>query len=515
MFRISACVLRTHEEKSFPGGIIASLSIPWGFSKGDEDLGGYHLVWPRDLVETGGGLLAFEAKEDALRVLGYLRVTQEADGHWPQNMWLDGTSYWQGIQMDEAALPILLVDLLRREGALSDGRLSEFWPMVRRAAGFVVRNGPVTQQDRWEEDPGYSPFTLAAEIAALLVAAELAEIHHEPELATLLRETADSWNANIERWIYESGGPLARKLGIDGYYVRIAPPDESEPECASPLQGYVPIKNRPPADTLEPAASIVSPDALALVRFGLRAPDDPRILSTVKAIDALLKVELPQGPSWHRYNDDGYGEHDDGSPFDGTGVGRAWPLLTGERAHYELAAGRRAAAEALLHNMEKCADESGLIPEQVWEAHDIVPLELFFGRPSGSARPLVWAHAEYLKLRRSLRDGKVFDQPPQTYQRYVVEKQTCAIFIWSFNHKVRTMPPGKRLRLQILAPATVHWSTDAWHTAQDTGSRDTGVGMHFVDLPADKLPAGTRVVFTFYWTDDKRWEKTNFEVCVE
>ena len=515
MFRISASMLRTHEEKSFPGGIIASLSIPWGFSKGDEDLGGYHLVWPRDLVETAGGLLAFEAREDALRVLGYLRVTQEADGHWPQNMWLDGTAYWQGIQMDEAALPILLVDLLRREGALADGQLSEFWPMVRRAAGFVVRNGPVTQQDRWEEDPGYSPFTLAAEIAALLVAAELADIRGEPELATLLRETADSWNASIERWIYEVGGPLARKLNIDGYYVRIAPPDEAEPECASPLQGYVPIKNRPPADTFEPAASIVSPDALALVRFGLRAPDDPRILSTVKAIDALLKVDLPQGPSWHRYNDDGYGEHDDGSPFDGTGVGRAWPLLTGERAHYELAAGRRAAAEALLHSMEKSADESGLIPEQVWEAPDITPLELFFGRPSGSARPLVWAHAEYLKLRHSLRDGKVFDQPPQTYQRYVVEKQPSAIFIWSFNHKVRSMPPGKRLRLQILAPATAHWSTDAWQTAQDSSSRDTGVGVHFLDLPTDKLPAGSRVVFTFYWTGDKRWEGTNFEVCVE
>ncbi|HTM40235.1 MAG TPA: glucan 1,4-alpha-glucosidase [Terriglobales bacterium] len=515
MFRISACVLRTHEEKTFPGGIIASLSIPWGFSKGDEDLGGYHLVWPRDLVETASGLLAFEARQDAVRVLGYLRVTQESDGHWPQNMWLDGTSYWQGIQMDETALPILLVDLLRRESALSDGQLADFWPMVRRAAGFVVRNGPVTQQDRWEEDPGYSPFTLAAEIAGLLVAAELAEMHHEPALAVLFRETADAWNANIERWIYQVGGPLARKLNIDGYYVRVAPPDTADPDCTSALEGYVPIKNRPPADTLEPASSIVSPDALALVRFGLRAPDDPRIISTVKAIDALLKVDLPQGPSWHRYNDDGYGEHEDGSAFDGTGTGRAWPLLTGERAHYELAAGRRAAAESLLHTMEKSADESGLIPEQVWDAPDIPPLELFFGRPSGSARPLVWAHAEYLKLRRSLRDGKVFDQAPQTYQRYVVEKQASAVFIWSFNHKVRSMPPGLKLRLQILAPASVHWSADAWRTAQDTSSTDTGVGVYLVDLHTDQLPAGSRVVFTFYWTEEKRWEGTNFEVCVE
>ncbi len=515
LFRISACVLRTHEEKTFPGGMIASLSIPWGFSKGDEDLGGYHLVWPRDLVETASGLLAFEAGQDALRVLGYLRVTQEADGHWPQNMWLDGTAYWKGLQMDETALPILLVDLLRRKGALSDEGLSGFWPMVRRAAGFVVRNGPVTQQDRWEEDPGYSPFTLAAEIAGLLVAADLADIHGESALGVFLRDTADCWNANIERWIYQVDGPLARKLGIDGYYVRIAPPDTADPDIASPLEGYVPIKNRPPADTLEPAASIVSPDALALVRFGLRAPDDPRILSTLKAIDALLKVELPQGPSWHRYNDDGYGEHEDGSPFDGTGVGRAWPLLTGERAHYELAAGRRDAAEALLHSMEKSADESGLIPEQVWDSPDIAPLELFFGRPSGSARPLVWAHAEYLKLRRSLRDGKLFDQPPQTYQRYVAAKQPCTVFIWSFNHKLRNMPPGLKLRLQTLTPAMAHWSTDGWRTAQDSTARDTGIGAYVVDLPTDKLPSGSRVAFTFYWTEEERWEGTNFEVEVE
>ena len=166
LYRVSTAVLCTHEARDFPGGAIASLSIPWGFSKGDEDLGGYHLVWPRDLVETAGGLLAAGALADARRVLAYLRTTQEADGHWPQNMWLDGTPYWSGVQMDETAFPILLVDLARRELALSPGDVARFWPMVRRAAGYLVRNGPVTQQDRWEEDPGYSPFTLAVEIAA-------------------------------------------------------------------------------------------------------------------------------------------------------------------------------------------------------------------------------------------------------------------------------------------------------------------------------------------------------------
>ncbi len=513
LYRTSSAVLRVHEAKAFPGGMIASLSIPWGSSKGDGDLGGYHLVWPRDLVETATGFLALGAMEEARRVLRYLATTQEEDGHWAQNMWLDGTPYWQGIQMDETAFPILLVNLALREKALGSGDSEVFWPMVRKAAQFLVKNGPVTPQDRWEEDPGFSPFTLSVEIAALLAAAELADGRGEKKAAAYLIETADVWASNVDRWTYVTGTELAGRLNVEGYYVRIAPVEMAE--AASPAGGFVPIKNRPPGCSREPAAQIVSPDALALVRFGLRAADDRRITNTVKVIDSLLKVDTPNGPSWHRYNDDGYGEHEDGSPFDGTGIGRAWPLLTGERAHYELAAGRRDAAEALLHSMEKSADESGLIPEQVWDAPDIPALELFFGRPSGSARPLVWAHAEYLKLRRSLRDGKIFDQPPQTYQRYVVAKQPCTVFIWSFNHKVRNMPPGMKLRLQTLAPVMAHWSTDGWRTAQDSTARDTGIGIYVVDLPTAKLLSGSSVVFTFYWTEEKRWEGTNFEVKVE
>ncbi|MFI5179570.1 MAG: glycoside hydrolase family 15 protein, partial [Vicinamibacterales bacterium] len=364
--RLSAAVLRTHEAKHFPGGVIASLSIPWGFAKGDDDLGGYHLVWPRDLASTAGGFLAAGAHAEAVRVLQHLRVTQEADGHWSQNMWLDGTPYWTGIQMDETALPILLVDLASREGALGADDRRDFWPMVERAAGFLVRNGPVSPQDRWEEDPGYSPFTLAAEISALLAAADLADERGAPAMARYLRETADAWNASIEDWIYVTGTDVARARGVEGYYVRVAEPDQAD--AASPLNGFVPIKNRPPGEGLTPAGAMVSPDALALVRFGLRAPDDPRVVATVAVIDALLKVTTPNGPAWHRYNGDGYGEHDDGSPFDGTGVGRAWPLLAGERAHFEIAAGRLSAAEDLTRALEAFAGSSGLLPEQVWDA---------------------------------------------------------------------------------------------------------------------------------------------------
>jgi glucoamylase len=509
LYRTSMMVLRTHEGKRFPGGLIASLSIPWGESKGDDDLGGYHLVWPRDLVEAGGGLLAGGAKEDARRVLRYLCLAQEADGHWAQNMWLDGEAYWGGMQMDETALPVLLVDLLRREGALKKDDLDRLWPMVRRAAGFLARNGPVTQEDRWEEDPGYSPFTLSAEIAALLAAADIAQEMHEPGAATYLRETADVWNASIERWIYVTDTDLSRRVGVEGYYVRIAPPDqgESSPEL-------VRIKNRPPGQSDEPAALIVSPDALALVRFGLRAAQDPRIVNTVKVIDALLRVETPRGTAWHRYDDDGYGEHGDGSPFGGTGIGRAWPLLSGERGHYELAAGNRQAAESLLEAMEAFANDGGLIPEQVWDQPDMPERELFFGRPSGSAMPLVWAHAEYLKLFRSLRDGKIFDLPPQTVRRYLMDKTGSPHANWRFNQKLRAMPEGKVLRVEVLAPATIRWTTDGWNLIHDTPTRDTGLGMHIVDLPTGDLKAGDVVTFTVYWLGANKWEGTDYRVRV-
>jgi glucoamylase len=513
LYRVSASVLRVHEAPNFPGGMIASLSVPWGFAKGDDDLGGYHLVWPRDQVETAGGLLAADACNDAERVIHYLQITQEADGHWSQNMWLDGTPYWQGVQMDETALPILLIDVLRRETALHGDDMARLWPMVRKATSFLVRNGPVTQQDRWEEDPGYSPFTLAAEIAALLVAADLADANDDPAAATFLRETADVWNANVERWIYVTDTDLARQVGVEGYYVRIAPPEAAE--AASPTQGFVPIKNRPPGQSTEPSASLVSPDALALVRFGLRAPDDPRIVNTVKVIDALLKVETPNGLAWHRYNDDGYGEHDDGSPFDGTGIGRAWPLLTGERAHYELAAGRRDVALRLLRALETFANEGGLISEQIWDAPDIPDRELFFGRPSGSAMPLVWAHSEYIKLRRSLHEGRVFDMPSQTVQRYQVDKVGSPYAIWRPNQKSRKMPQGKMLRLECTAPALVHWSADGWQSRHDAETRDTTLGMYIADLPTEQLASGTTITFTYYWPQAGRWEGVDYSVVVE
>jgi glucoamylase len=503
-------VLRTHESRQFPGAFIASLSIPWGFSKGDKDLGGYHLVWSRDLVETVGGLLAAGAHEDVRRVLSYLQTTQEPDGHWVQNMWLDGSTYWSGIQMDETSMPILLTDLAYREKALDKDAITHFWPMIKNAAGYLLRNGPVSPLDRWEEDPGNTPFTVAAEIAELLAAADLADLNGETAIGIYLREIADLWNASIERWMYIAY--TERKYGVKGYYIRIS--TVGQKTRTGHFRDKIEMHNVAAAKEMVLPGQIVSTDFLALVRFGLRAADDYRIVDTLKVIDGVLKIDTPSGATWRRYNDDGYGEHQDGSPYNGTVIGRAWPLLTGERAHYELMADRLENAKGLRDAMESFANNGGLIPEQVWDQADIPERELYLGHLSGSAMPLVWAHAEYLKLQRSLRDGRVFDLPPQTIQRYINEKNVCPRIAWRFNHKIRRMPSGRMLRVETLAPAIVHWSDDDWRTVQDAETRDPGLGIYYADLPTAVLSGGRRVLFTFYWLEAGQWEQKDFSVSI-
>ena len=382
--------------------------------------------------------------------------------------------------------------------------------MVKQAAGYLGRNGPVSPQDRSEEDPGYTAFTVAAEIAALLAAADLADLNQEASIATYLREIADVWNASIERWMYMSATDWCRRFKVEGYYVRIAPKLPGADGANS--QQQVHVKNVEASEDTRQASHLISPDALALVRFGLRAADDPRIRDTAKVIDALLKIETPTGPTWHRYNDDGYGEHEDGSPFDGTGIGRGWPLLTGERAHFELAAGRVEIAKQLLAAMESFANEGGLISEQVWDSPDLPEHGLHFGRRAGSAIPLVWAHADPLKLQRSLRAGQLFDQPPQTVQRYLKEKTDSSRMIWRFNHKLRSLPPGKILRIELLAPAVIHWTADDWKICQDIKTHDTGLGIHIADLATETFPEGKQIQFTFYWPDAGHWEGKDFMV---
>jgi glucoamylase len=497
--RIDTMVLAVHRAPRF-GSAVASLAVPWGENRGDDETGGYHLVWPRDMAESAFAFLAAGSKDgEVLRTLQNLRAIQETDGHWPQNMWVNGCPQGRGIQLDEAALPVLLLDLASRNGVISEADVPSFWPMARAAAAYVARNGPVTQEDRWENSPGYSPFTIAVEVAALVLAAQLADRFEGEQCGEYLRDLADEWNSRIEEWTYASGTQLARNLRIDGYYVRLASPGR-------------------PINQDRDAATVVSADALALVRYGLRDAKDPRIVNTVRAIDATTRVETPSGPCWHRYIGDQYGEHADGSsPVHKrpVGIGRAWPLLTGERGHYELAAGNLRGAEDALRAMRGFAGETGLIPEQVWDAADIPARGLFRGRPTGSAMPLSWAHAEYIRLRRSIRDKKIFDMPLLVYERYVRGKSESRIRSWRFDRQTDSIPAGKSLRVSVLSPAIVRYSLDGWRTHAEIPTRDTGLGIHFADLPTDRLKSGDRAVFTFRWLADERWEGKDFSVGID
>ncbi|MEP6833219.1 MAG: glycoside hydrolase family 15 protein, partial [Gemmatimonas sp.] len=512
LYRASTAVMKTHMSMNCDGGAIASLSVPWGNTKGDGDLGGYHLVWPRDMVETAGGLLAAGAHHEMRSMLRFLAVTQERDGRWPQNMWLSGAAYWGGMQLDETAFPILLVDLARRENALVHGTLEQSWPMVRRAATFVVMHGPQTEQDRWEENNGYAPFSMAVAIAGLLCAAEIADLMAESEFASFLRDTADAWNDSIEHFTYARDTELARQHGVDGYYVRIG--SAAFADIANPTAGTIQVKNRGGEQSDIDRAALISVDALAYVRFGLRSAHDPKIVNTLKVIDAMLKCETDTGPTWLRYNEDGYGEHEDGSAYDGTGVGRGWPLLAGERAHYEIAAGNIEGATHLASVMRAQANAGAMLPEQVWNAPDIPELELFNGEATGSAMPLVWAHSEYVKLLRSLHEGRVFDTPVQTVERYVNNSNTPRVCVWRFDARVAECVVGRDLRLDFEEPASVHWSVDGWTTTTDSLATQIRPGLWSVELPLAALEARATLKFTVFWVEEKRWVGEDFSVTL-
>ena len=464
-YRTSATVMRIHDAKTFPGGVLASLSIPWGETKGDDDSGGYHVVWPRDLVESAGGFLALNATDDALRIVNYLMSTQKEDGNWPQNMWLEGVPHWKGSQIDQVAFPILLVERCIRNKTIDAKRQRRYWAGVKKAIAFLMQNGPYSPQDRWEEEKGFSTFTVAVSIAAMLAGADIAEINNENELAKYCRETADEWNANIETWTYVTGTSLAKEHNVEGYYIRINPyRDLSAQELTDQ---FIELENHHNGNGKTKINELVSVDALALVRFGLRDANDPKIINTIKVIDALLKVDTPNGPCWHRYNNDGYGEKANGDAYDKTGIGRAWPLLTGERGHYEVAAGNITGAKKLLQAMDAFAF-NGFISEQIWDTDDIPEKELYFGKPSGSAMPLTWAHAEYLKLCASISSKKVFDMPSQTLERYLKQNTLSTFSTWRFDMQIKSIAASKKLRIIVKSEAVVHWTDDNWATANST-----------------------------------------------
>ena len=506
LYHRSVSLLLSHEDKTYPGAMIASLAIPWGETKSDDDLGGYHLVWTRDLVQSATGLLASGDTATPRRALIYLSASQHPDGGFAQNFWINGTPYWSGIQLDEVAFPIILAWRLQRSGALAD---LDPYPMVRRGVGYLLRHGPATPQERWEEAGGYSPSSLAAQIAALVCAAELARAHGDAALAQLSLDYADFVEAHLERWTVTSQGTLL--AGVPRHYIRISPTED-------PDSAMLHINNLAPGQPAEfPARDIVDAGFLELVRYGIRRGGDPLIEASLAVVDAQLKVNTPFGPCWRRYNHDGYGQREDGGSFTGWGRGGAWPLLTGERGHYELAAGRDVGP--YIRAMEQLSSRLHMLPEQIWDLPDRPDQFLWFGRPSGSAMPLMWAHAEYIRLLRSRADGAVFDRIPAVAERYAgaARPKTAPLEVWKRHRPVAAVAAGTRIRIQLDEPFFLHFSRDDWKTIEEQRSVDGGCGFEYADItPARGQRAPLRFTFRFAsGPRDGQWEGRDYQIAVD
>jgi len=505
-------VILTHEDKSYAGAFIASASIPWGASKGDSDLGGYHLVWTRDMVQSAMALLACGHKETPRGALVYLAATQRADGSFAQNFWVNGEPYWSGIQLDEVAFPIILAWRLWKEDALGQFDIFAF---VANAASFLVRYAPVTQQERWEENSGYSPSTLAVVISALICAGDVMRAHQALEVAEFMESYADWIEAHLDEWTTTEDGVLLP--GVKHHYMRIRPPCEGEPfhnDTVTP--GHIRLANREAGEQAEfDAREVIDAGFLELVRYGIRRPDDPLIVDSLKVVDSCLKYETPTGDAWRRYNHDGYGQKKDGGNYDGSGQGRCWPLLGGERAHYELAAGND--VKSFLKAYESFASAGGMFPEQVWDHDDMPALGLHLGKSAGSAQPLVWAHAEYLKLLRSVTDGKVFDRIPIVAERYLPEKRTfkSCIEIFQQTRRISAMVAGLTLRVIDWNRFRVLYTTDAWATSTTVESHPVGRFGFMADILTPATPG--MLTLTIFWlgvgpNDPGHWLERNDDV---
>jgi glucoamylase len=402
-FDLAALTLKALEDKTYRGAMIASPSIPWGGgpNANEPTISGYHAVWSRDLYQTATAFLALGDRASANRALDYLfKVQQKPDGSFPQNSWVDGRPIGGGLQMDQVALPLILAYQLRRTDRTT------WLKHIKPAADFILRKGPYTEQDRWEEKSGYSPATIAAEIAGLVCAARIAASHDDKASASAYLKTADDWAQNIERWTATRG-----RQGDGRYYLRIT--ENDDPDDGAKIE--INSSNR-----IADERAVLDAGFLELVRLGIKRADDRLIVESLALIDQLIKVETPNGPAWYRYNDDAYGERPDGGNYDGrTGVGRLWTLLTGERGEYDIARGDFAAARQRLDAMMAFANDGMMIPEQVWDRNESPGPEFRFGEGTGSATPLAWSMAQFIRLAINIKQGHNVETPPVAATRYL------------------------------------------------------------------------------------------------
>jgi len=439
LFRASIATLKASEDKTHAGAFVASPTVPWGLSQIDNNAGlgmngsrdnlihGYHLIWPRDLYQIATSLMAVKDNASAIAALNFLKSIQETnasgrpwtysfrtrgrDGTFPQNSWTNGEPCWGGLQLDEVSMPIVLAYRLWKQGAIQP---ADYWNMVQRAADFVQDFGPWSPMERWEDSFGASPSTISSEIAGLRAAAEFATQMNDWPRAQSYKAMADNWaskqNDNIETWTYTTTG----SYGNGHYYTRIQGA-ASYSEVWNPNSNQI-ISLANGAGTYQ-EKDIIDGGFLELVRFGVRTALDPAILSTIPVYDATIRTDLPGiGPGYRRYSHDryNYDEQNGGVQTDGM----IWPIFTGERGHYDLeralesgadVRGIDAAVDPYIQTMEKMSTAEHYLPEQIWDSGARV------GQTTGSATPLGWSHAEYLKLLRSRNDRTVFDRVTQAH----------------------------------------------------------------------------------------------------
>lgn len=424
-FNYAAMVLKASEDKTFRGGNVASLSKPWitGTAANEANVGGYHLIWSRDLYQVATAYIALGDKDSAVRALDYLfTVQQRKDGSYPQISWLDGRTLGDSIQMDEVSYPLILAYQLRQNSK------EIYLKNIKPTADYIVKTGPKTQQERWEEKGGYSPATIAAEIAGLVCAADIAAKNGDENSARIYLTTADDWAKNVERWTATTTG----KYGDGNYYLRLT--KNGTPNAGERIE----LNNN--AGTFQ-ENEIVDAGFLELVRLGIKSPNDLLIEKSLKVVDEILRVNTPNGEGFYRYNHDGYGEMADGRPWNWdlkyTGKGHLWTLLSGERGQYELARfahsqkgeGERikdkkiqnqeflSKAKTRLDAMQNFANGGLMIPEQIWD-EPTTDKNLKFGEGAGSATPLAWSMAQFIRLAVNLQKGKNLETPEVVARRY-------------------------------------------------------------------------------------------------
>ena len=403
-FNMAAMVLKALEDKTYRGATIASPSIPWGGgpNANEPTISGYHAVWSRDLYEVATALDALGDRAGAKRALNYLfDVQQKPDGSFPQNSWVDGRPIGGALQMDEVALPLVLAYQLGRTDR------STWLKHIKPAADFILRHGPATGQERWEEKSGYSPSTIAAEIAGLVCAASIAGLHGDLKSATSYLRTADDWAQNVERWTATTSGPY----GDGHYYLRITENDNPNDGAKIEINSGGGVYDE---------REIVDAGFLELVRLGIKRSDDPLVLKSVKVVDKLIRADTRWGAAWYRYNHDAYGERPDGGPYDGrNGKGRLWTLLTGERGEYELARAEKESARGHLQAMMTFANQGLMIPEQIWDHSETRDDATRWGIGTGSATPLAWSMAQFIRLAMNLSSGRNLERPRIVAARYL------------------------------------------------------------------------------------------------